>query len=237
MASGGAATFVILARMVLAAPVISSTVSPRTRIAISMAPICEGVASPDIMRSKACDASSRDSAVPAATLAMKPLKSSLTNLSSMGLRPAMRGVPLRGKLEKILQHQMAVLGRDAFGMKLHAVHRQRFVREPHDQTVAGFGGDAERVRHGVALHHQRVVARRLERAVDAAEHARAPMANFGELAVNRLRRPHDVAAERLADGLMAEADAEDRDGRRGLFDQIEADTGLVGRAGAGRQHD
>ncbi len=78
MASGGAATFVILARMVLAAPVISSTVSPRTRIAISMAPICDGVASPDIMRSKACDASSRVSALPAATLAMKALKSSLT---------------------------------------------------------------------------------------------------------------------------------------------------------------
>src|SRR6476659_8667587 len=34
MASGGAATLVILERIVLAAPVISSTVSPRTRSAI-----------------------------------------------------------------------------------------------------------------------------------------------------------------------------------------------------------
>ena len=49
MASGGAATRSILARMAVTAPVISSTVSPRTRSAISSAPICDGVASPDIM--------------------------------------------------------------------------------------------------------------------------------------------------------------------------------------------
>ena len=72
MASGGAATFCILARMVLTAPVISSTVSPRTRNAISRPPICEGVASPDIMRSKARAASSRVNAVPDAVLAMSP---------------------------------------------------------------------------------------------------------------------------------------------------------------------
>ena len=68
------------------------------------------------------------------------------------------------------------------------------------------------VRHGVALDHQRMVARRLERAVDAAKHARALMPHLGKLAMHRLRRAHDVAAERLADRLMAEADAEDRNG-------------------------
>src|SRR3954454_4671004 len=78
MASGGAATLVILERIVLAAPVISSTVSPRTRSAIRRPPICDGVASPDIMRSKASADSSRDKRAPAATLAMSPLNSSLT---------------------------------------------------------------------------------------------------------------------------------------------------------------
>src|SRR3569833_298707 len=125
MASGGAATLCILARMVTAAPVISSTVSPRTRIAISMAPICEGVASPDIMRSKACDDSSRVSGLPAATLAINPLKSSLTTVSSMDPELAsMRGIPRSRKLQEILQHQVAVLGGDALGMKLHAVNGQ-----------------------------------------------------------------------------------------------------------------
>ena len=58
-ASAGASTRSILARIAVTAPVISSTVSPRTRSAISRPPICEGVASPDIMRSKADAASSR----------------------------------------------------------------------------------------------------------------------------------------------------------------------------------
>ncbi len=51
------------------------------------------------------------------------------------------------------------------------------------------------------------------------------------------RRAHHLAAENLADGLMAKADAEDRNGGRSLLDQVEADAGIVGRAGAGRQHD
>ena len=57
------------------------------------------------------------------------------------------------------------------------------------------------------------------------------------LAVHRLRRADDLAAERLADGLMSQADAEQRDlaGRGG--DQVEADAGFGRRAGAGRQHD
>src|SRR4029079_10422336 len=247
MASGGAATLVILSRMVEAAPVISSTVSPRTRSAIKSPPICEGVASPDIMRSKAPAASSVVRDWPAAALAISPLRSSLTTVSSMGSNPASRrttfdataarGIPPRGQIEEILQQQMAVLGGDALGMKLHAVHGPRLVRKPHDQAVIGFGGDAERVRKAIALDHQRMVARRLERAVDAAEHAFAAMAHLAELAVHRLRRAHHLAAERLADGLMAETDAEDRHARRGVIDQIEADAGLVRRAGAGRQHD
>jgi hypothetical protein len=67
-----------LARIVVTAPVISSTVSPRTRNAISRPPICDGVASPDIMRSKALAASSRVRLAPVATLAMSDLKSSAT---------------------------------------------------------------------------------------------------------------------------------------------------------------
>ena len=70
----GASTRSILARMAVTAPVISSTVSPRTRNAISRPPICEGVASPDIMLSNAAAASSRVSVAPVATLAMSALK-------------------------------------------------------------------------------------------------------------------------------------------------------------------
>ena len=78
MASGGALTRSILARIAVTAPVISSTVSPRTRNAISSAPICDGVASPDIICSNAIAASSRPSVAPVATLPTIPLNSAVT---------------------------------------------------------------------------------------------------------------------------------------------------------------
>ncbi len=67
----------ILERIAETAPVISSTVSPRTRSAIKRPPICEGVASPDIMASKADAASSRDRLAPVATFPMIDFRSSI----------------------------------------------------------------------------------------------------------------------------------------------------------------
>src|SRR5215831_6347206 len=148
--------------MVVTAPVISSTVSPRTRSAIRRPPIWEGVASPDIMTSKALAASSRVSAAPVATLPMSALNSSMARLS-VGVRgrphgaarggerprlrpafpPPARLVPGRRDVEEVPQDQVPVLGRDALGMELDAVHRIVRVREPHDQPVAGLGRDGE----------------------------------------------------------------------------------------------
>jgi hypothetical protein len=55
--------------------------------------------------------------------------------------------------------------------------------------------------------------------------------------MHRHRPPDHLAAEGLADGLMAEADAEDRElAGRGL-DQLEADAGPVRIAGAGGKDD
>ena len=61
--------------------------------------------------------------------------------------------------------------------------------------------------------------------------------DFRKLAMHRNRRAHDLAAERIADRLMAEADAEDGNGLRRLRDQIEADAGFFRRAGTGRKDD
>ncbi len=57
------------------------------------------------------------------------------------------------------------------------------------------------------------------------------------LAVHRHGRAHDFAAEGLPHRLQAEADAEQRNVSRGLRDHLQADAGLVRRAGTGRQHD
>src|SRR5262252_4140854 len=78
------------------------------------------------------------------------------------------GVPLCGDIEKILQHQRTVLGRDALGMKLHAVDRQYHVRETHDEVVR-LRCDTQISRHARAIDDQRVIARGLERPVDAAK--------------------------------------------------------------------
>src|SRR6218665_3059582 len=119
------------------------------------------------MRSKAVAASSRESTAPLAVFAISALNSSTMRSSSMQLVRA-RTEALR-QLDEVLQEQMAVLGSDALGMKLDAMHGPRLVLETHDQTVIGLGSDLKIVRHGVARHHQRVVTRRLERTVDAAE--------------------------------------------------------------------
>lgn len=62
------------------------------------------------------------------------------------------------------------------------------------------------------------------------------MGDGGEFAVHRLRRADDVAAEGLADGLVTEADAEER-GVLGAADDFEADAGVVRIARAGGDDD
>ena len=79
IASGGALTLSILARMAATAPVISSTVSPRTLSAMRNPPIWEGVTSPDSIASNALSASLRVSVAPAATLAIRGLKDSISS--------------------------------------------------------------------------------------------------------------------------------------------------------------
>ena len=63
------------------------------------------------------------------------------------------------------------------------------------------------------------------------------MVDARELAVHADRRAQHPPAEGLADALVAEADAEQRHPARGLLHQLQADAGLVGVAGAGRDHD
>ena len=113
------------------APVISSTVSPRTRSAIrKAADLGIGVASPDSMVSKASRASSRDRDAPVATLAMKGLKSSMGTRSGW-LRSGRGSVPRdhrSARSRKLLQDRRAMLRGDALGVELHAMHRQGLVR-------------------------------------------------------------------------------------------------------------
>ena len=57
------------------------------------------------------------------------------------------------------------------------------------------------------------------------------------LAVHQVRSAHHVAAKGRADGLMSQADAEHRHLAGEVANQIDADAGILRRAGTGRNHD
>ena len=129
-----------------------------------------------------------------------------------------------------------MLAGDALGMKLHAVDVEVAVRHRHDEPV--------RLRRHLKLvggrgpfDDEAVIARRLDGSVDAAKQLLAIVRDGRDLAMHRNRQAHDLAPENLPDGLMAQTHAEDRRRRRGGAHEVEADAGLVGRAGTGRDHD
>src|SRR5690606_16531120 len=61
--------------------------------------------------------------------------------------------------------------------------------------------------------------------------------NFRRLAVHQVVGAHDFAAERLADGLMPEADAQDRNFAFEPFNEGKANAGLIRRTRPRGQHD
>jgi hypothetical protein len=111
-----------------------------------------------------------------------------------------------GDVEEVGEERVAVLGGDAFGMKLHAVHGMRLVLQAHDDGLAGLGGlggDGQTIGQAGALDDQRMIARDLECPGQALEHALGLVGDLGELAVHEDRRADDFAAVGLADRLMA----------------------------------
>ena len=89
--------------------------------------------------------------------------------------------------------------------------RQGAVAQAHDHAVGRGGRHLELVGHRVGAHHERVVARGHEGVGEPGEEALAVVVDLRGLAVHQVRGRHDVAAEGLADALVAEADAQQRD--------------------------
>jgi hypothetical protein len=142
-----------------------------------------------------------------------------------------------GQIEEVGQQVVAVLGGDGFRVELYAVDRPRPVGQPHDLAVGGPCGDFQHVRQGFAADRQAVVAGGGEGRGQAPEHALARVLDRRGLAVHQGLGADHLAAEGLAHGLMAQADAEDRHVQRRAVENVEADARLVGRAGTGRQQD
>src|SRR6266581_6181556 len=112
--------------------------------------------------------------------------------------------------DEILQHSVSVLGEQRLRMELHPLDGQAAVAQPHDLAVLGFSAYHEATRQGIALHHQRVVARRDEIVRYLLEYPVLIVTDARSLAVHHPPRAHHPAAESLPDGLVSQADAEYR---------------------------
>src|SRR5438067_1118284 len=108
-------------------------------------------------------------------------------------------------------------------MELHPFDRKLAMAQSHDRAVLGLGGDLENFGKRFPLDNERVIARRLERIGNSGEHTSADVANRGRLTVHDARRSDDLAAEDMADALMAEANAEDRNAAGEVSDRLVAD--------------
>src|SRR4029077_20677924 len=104
----------------------------------------------------------------------------------------------------------------------------------HDDAVIGFGGDGQLAGKGFALDDERVVARGGERVGELAENVFAVVVYLAGLAVEKFRSANDFASERRADGLMTQADTENREFPGQAANQIDANSGVLRRAGARR---
>src|SRR3954451_22205494 len=93
-------------------------------------------------------------------------------------------------------------------MELDALDRQLAVADAHDLAVVAARGDLELVGH--RRRGERVVAADLESLRQSLEDAASVVLDDARLAVQQALRAADLAAERLDDSLMTEADAERR---------------------------
>src|SRR3954454_2984447 len=203
-------TFVASARIVLASPASSSSVSPLARRAMRNPAICTSLASPPMMTSRTAAASSLDSERPDATASMACVR-----IGS-------------GIQEEVAQQGAALVGEHRLRVELHALRRKLAMADGHDDPSSA-RGDLERVGQRLLLHHEGVIAPHGQRCRDPGEDRAAVVLDRRRLAVHR-QVPDDRAAEGLRERLVAEADAEDRNAVLGEpLDHVETDAGLVGR--------
>src|SRR5690606_23122428 len=111
------------------------------------------------------------------------ISSSLRSLAAVARAMACL-IPMRsgGMCEEVAQEIVARFREDRFGVELDAEDGQLAVAQPHDLLRVAFRvfrpcRDFEAVRQGLAVHHQRVIARRREGRPESLEEIRTAMMN------------------------------------------------------------
>ena len=126
----------------------------------------------------------------------------------------------------------------ALGVELHADDRQRSVPDGHDFPAAvgrfGPGGNEEIRVQRIGTDDEAVVARGGERVWQPLEDPLAVVVDLVGLPMHQPLGPHDDAAGRLADGLMPQANAKQRQLAHELLNALDRNAGLARRAGPRR---
>src|SRR6202049_2669499 len=144
--------------------------------------------------------------------------------------------PSRLKREEIAQHLHTDFGKHRFGMELDAFELQLTMAQAHDKAV-GFGGNLELAGAPFLFHDQRMVTRGYEILRQFAKNGFAVVMDSAGFAVHQRRSAYHIASERVANGLMAEANSKDGDLPGELADDVYANTRILWFAGPGRDHD
>jgi hypothetical protein len=141
------------------------------------------------------------------------------------------------QVQEILDEALAVGGEDRFGVELDTLDGKLAVAQAHDDAVRGARGDLELVGQAFFFDDEGMVAGAGHRRVETGEDGSAIVVDLAGFAMHELRGTDDVAAEGCADGLMAEADAEDGDFSGHVADELYGDAGFVRGAGTRGKND
>ena len=96
-------------------------------------------------------------------------------------------------------------------MKLHSFDWKGTVSQPHDFAVGRSRAHFKAGWHCRFLDNQRVIARCLEGVRHTCKDRSSVVFDKGSFSVHEPRSTDDIAAVALANGLVAQTDAEDRD--------------------------
>ena len=139
--------------------------------------------------------------------------------------------------EEVSQHIVAVFGEQGFGVELYAFHGVLFMAHAHDFAVCRPGSNVEAFGQAGMFDGEAVVAGAVYGIGQAGEYAAVGVVYGRYFAVHQLLRAHDAATKGFADGLVAEAYAQNGNLPGKAAQGGHGNAGFFGRAGAGADHE
>src|ERR1700723_2621838 len=158
-----------------------------------------------------------------------------------GWRPLVDAHPqisrIRLNRQEVFKELKTCVRQHGLRVELHTFYAQLAVAQTHDYAVVGFGGNFECARQRFSIDDERVIARGNERLRQAAEYCFAVMLNFAGLSVHYFFGTHHAASKRSANGLVAEANTENRYFPCETLNNRDANSGFLWCAWTGGDYD